>query len=709
MGRSPRLALALSSTLALLPAMLMAAPTSQGSGGEAQLGTLQVTATPLPEDTATVPASVSVVTHDELVRLGATDLRSALALVGGVSIAPGGEGGPASAVPEFQGLREFDAFLLLVDGVPWGGAFNPDLPSIDLNGVERIEILRGAAPVRYGATSFVGVINVIHRDAGAGRNGLSASLGSRGSASVSFYSPFDSKGPITQSVAADLSKMALKDSRTGYSRQHFLYRGKVDTDAGTFHLDFDALNLQQDPQSPYPLSDAAGGLASDVPIDSNHNPSDSRQDEERYHLATGFETTVDGGTWSNILSATFNQQRNIRGFLRADAYQTGGAPNADGFAQSVNRSNIFYDSHYEFSPMPNLQVVSGVNFLYGTGEQNSANFEYYADPAGALPPPSTSRNVDERTQVRDTRSFFGIYTAVDWDFFPQWDIQGGLRVNRTREDREAALWPSAASGEAPAHSSAGQTNTRLSGVLALSRTVWNDASGRLVFYGAYRDTFKPAAIDFGPEAEGDLLQPETARTYEAGAKGYLAAADIEWNLHAFTVDFDNVVIPVSEGGLPGLGSGGTQRLRGLEAELGGSLVADWHWHASWAYHDATYSNLVEMHNGQLLQLGGNRLVMSPRQLAKAGVSRAPVQGWLASVDVELVGSRYYDRENDILAPGYGVIDAGVGYRFSKWTLRLDSHNLTDRRPAVSESELGPDQFYVMPARYVQLSVRTSWD
>ena len=57
-------------------------------------------------------------------------------------------------------LREVDAFLLVVDGVPWGGAFNPDLPTIDLRDVERIEVIRGAAPVMYGASSFTGVIHV---------------------------------------------------------------------------------------------------------------------------------------------------------------------------------------------------------------------------------------------------------------------------------------------------------------------------------------------------------------------------------------------------------------------------------------------------------------------------------------------------------------------------------------------------------------------
>ncbi|MDE2274608.1 MAG: TonB-dependent receptor plug domain-containing protein, partial [Gammaproteobacteria bacterium] len=82
----------------------------------ATLGSVEVSATPLPENLGSVPQSITIINHNQLVAMGATDLRSALALSAGVEIAPGGDGGPASAVPEFQGLREFDAFLLLVDG-----------------------------------------------------------------------------------------------------------------------------------------------------------------------------------------------------------------------------------------------------------------------------------------------------------------------------------------------------------------------------------------------------------------------------------------------------------------------------------------------------------------------------------------------------------------------------------------------------------------
>jgi len=79
---------------------------------------VEVTATRLPEEPEKVPAAIQVFNGDELRSRGVSDLRSALALATGVEIAPGGDAGPASSVPDFWGLKEFDAFLLVVDGVP---------------------------------------------------------------------------------------------------------------------------------------------------------------------------------------------------------------------------------------------------------------------------------------------------------------------------------------------------------------------------------------------------------------------------------------------------------------------------------------------------------------------------------------------------------------------------------------------------------------
>ena len=46
-----------------------------------------------------------------------------------------------------------------------GRRIHPALTTLSFSDVSRIEVLRGPAPVTYGATSFVGVIQVIHNDA----------------------------------------------------------------------------------------------------------------------------------------------------------------------------------------------------------------------------------------------------------------------------------------------------------------------------------------------------------------------------------------------------------------------------------------------------------------------------------------------------------------------------------------------------------------
>src|SRR6266571_4350057 len=248
---------------------------------------VEVTTTRLPEDPEEDPAPIEVFTGEELSGRGARDLRTALSSAIGVEIAPGGDTGPASSVPAFWGLKEFDAFLLVVDGTPWGGAFNPALPTLDLNDVDRIEVQRGPAPVMYGATSFVGVIHVVHRAAGATKGSLSLSGGSYESGSgvlslkVPRWAGFDS------TVGLDFGKVGFADDRTRYKKTHVLWRNRRAWGDGSFHFGVDGTWLRQDPASPHPRVGPA--LSPDVPLDPNPNPAGAFLDEDRYFLSAGFE------------------------------------------------------------------------------------------------------------------------------------------------------------------------------------------------------------------------------------------------------------------------------------------------------------------------------------------------------------------------------------------------------------------------------------
>lgn len=666
------------------------------------LGSVEVTATPLPEHLGNVPQSIDVITHAQLIALGAKDLRSALVLAAGVDIAPGGDGGPASAIPEFQGLREFDAFLLLVDGVPVGGAFNPDLASIDLNDVDRIEVIRGSAPVKYGATSFVGVINIIHRKAGAPGATASASYGSYGSSSASVATPITSHGPVRQSVAADVTQQNFSDPRTGYSRSHILYRSAVNTDSGEFRLDLDGLLLNQKPASPRPLPDGANAISTLVPTDTNNNPSDAKLNENRVSLVTAYDSNLKWAEWSTTLANTYTHNRNIRGFIRSDQLTDNGTPNADGFNQSQDHTDIYFDSHLTFSPRDNLEVVTGFSYLYGSGQEQSANFQYFIAPDGANPPPSTSVPVDEYTGMQDTRRFFGLYLQTDWTFAPRWDFNFGLQFNHDVESLSATLFPTDPS-LTPQAGGDQRSDTRFSGMTALSYTAWRQGVDDFVIYGNYRNTFKPAANDFGPEYTPTILQPETAQAYEVGLKGTLLQSRFDWEASAFLTNLNNTVISTDVNGLPGTANGGQNRFKGIELSADWRLTRAWRWQVAYSYHDATYRSFINQTPAGLVQDAGHRLEMSPLDLFSTGIFYLPERGWIGSLVIRYVGSRYFDPENTVLTPAFTTYDAGIGYRFDTWTLRLDGRNLNNQRPPISNSELGNSQSYILPARFIELS------
>jgi outer membrane receptor protein involved in Fe transport len=122
--------------------------------------TIQVTATRFGEAVAEVPGSISVITGDEIRARGAADLRTALALLGGVSVAPGGDAGPAGAVRAARrprGGRSAAAHR-------WHSRrrrFIPDRgDQSDQRGAHRGPARRRAGV--FGTTAFAGTINVIH-------------------------------------------------------------------------------------------------------------------------------------------------------------------------------------------------------------------------------------------------------------------------------------------------------------------------------------------------------------------------------------------------------------------------------------------------------------------------------------------------------------------------------------------------------------------
>lgn len=654
--------------------------------------TIEVTATKVAEDVMLVPASVTVIDGDELRARNAVDLATALAFAGGISIAPGGDGGPAGLVPEMWGLREFDAFLLVVDGVPWGGAFNPALPTLDLNHVDRIEVVPGSAPVMYGATSFAGVIHVIHREPGS--PGMArVSAGSYGSGSVAASVPLSQSPELRQSILVNADRQRFRDDDTGFNRVHALYRLASGNPGAAWRFDADLASVKQDPGSPHPR--AGRVLSSDVAIDANHNPSDAHLDENRIHLVTGWDGTLAGSPWTSTLAFSHSALDIVRGFLSDVAPS---APNAFGFSQDRSVSDVYFDTHIVRSFSPAARIVAGFDHLYGNAHAQSETFEYFAPLTGGRGDRSGDATPLEEFDAKDRRNFSGLYASSEWTASPQLLFDLGVRLNHTSERRQTD-GPDGPESES-------KTFTKLSGSAGVNYTVFSHGRDAVSLFADYRNTFKPAAIDFGPEAEVEILKPETASSYEVGAKGRMNDARLTWTVSLFQMDFRNLVTAASVGGTPILQNTGRERFKGGELEVECLWAPSLRTQFGYSYHDSRFRDFVqEFDPGVPTQLAGKRLEMTPYNLAGAGVLYAPSSGFNANAKVNYVGPRWLNKRNTAPAAAYTMWSAGAGYRMARGELRLDGRNLTNRRDPVAESELGDAQYYLLSARSFEVSYR----
>jgi vitamin B12 transporter len=187
-----------------------------------------VTATRLDTPLREIASSVTVLTRTELERTGKTSVLEAVGDAVGLAVIR--NGGPGSASSVIMRGANSEHVLVLLDGVPLNDPINPsrsfDLAHLTLDGVERIEILRGPQSPLYGSDALGGVINILTAK-GSGRPALQlrASAGSYGTVAGSadirgsngpFHYAFSLSRESTGGVSAADSTLAGNTEKDGY-------------------------------------------------------------------------------------------------------------------------------------------------------------------------------------------------------------------------------------------------------------------------------------------------------------------------------------------------------------------------------------------------------------------------------------------------------------------------------------------------------------
>ncbi|MFI5119906.1 MAG: TonB-dependent receptor [Thermoanaerobaculia bacterium] len=678
-----------------LPAALLAqAPVRIGT-----TTTMVVSATKNPEDALDIAGSVSVISGDELRRHGARTVAEALQDVVGIDTANGSDNGSRLANIGVWGLKEFDALLVTVDGVPAGGPFNPSLAQIPIEDIERIEIVKGPQGTLYGVSAFAGMIQVFTRHPKEAGGALTLGGGSFSDkhGNLSYTA---SQGDQTIRLFGSMARDKGWQDGTDFSSDRLSLGYTQRTKEGSVDVTASILRDTNHFGSPLPVD--AGQPVSGFEIDRNYAVGGARMDHRVYSLSSTLSQRLSGNVKiEDTLGLARDEQIAVRSFLNG---VQGNTATADGTSLRPIETTAFDDLRL-VATLGAHRLVAGAALTWGRTTVSGTGFDL-ALTTGPNPivPSVDDLPVGDNRSAEDRRTFLGFYANDEWTPWKFLTLTFGARYDRTSESLSAVGQEVGA--PAPDVASDSRTDGAWSGgVAALVRIVDRPHASVLNALNVYvsaKSNFKPAAPNLLEAEAAQILEPERTRSGEIGLKSRWAGGALSLEAGFFHMAFENLVVSVAgPDGLPALTNAGEERFQGFEAALTWSprSLPALSLAAGYAHHDATYVRFSFTDpDGNLVIADGNRLELVPRDAWNVRLGYAPKRGLGVWAAVRHQGVRPLDPENTASVPAFFEWDAGISWESDSMRISFAGRNLGNDRRFVTESEIGDSQFYVSPPR-----------
>jgi iron complex outermembrane recepter protein len=697
MFRSIRQGLALAALLSL-PAIAFAAESS-----DPQKDTLLVkhpeivvSATRTPRNQLNIPNATSVVTRADLRPRATRTLAEALQDVVGIDTGEGSDNGSRIPNVGMWGLKEFDALLFTLNGVPVGGPFNPSLAQIPVEDIDRVEIVKGPQGTMYGVSAFAGMIQVFTPEA---QDGGEVTLG--GGSFTEGHGNFSWGKTLSEGRDLRLTGSYARTDGWQDRTESNVVRGGVTYGfgLGAGHMTVDVVGLSDEQDWGSPLPFAQGQLVPGFVIDRNYAVGGA----EVGHQVFGGNTRL---TWplggrnriENTLNYTYDSQDFVRSFADTVA---GDTLISEGLELEPKESALYEDlrmvTHFDKGGAHELVTGAALTFGKTKGEGREFEVRQLMSQYPNIPNVDDIPSAEDR-EFEDERTFIGVYAHDAWT--PKWwlTVEGGGRFDAVHEELETEA--DLPTGPVPVKDE--KEDSKFSGDLAATvRLVPEGGVNRFQavnLYGSLRTGFKPAAPNLAEAEAAEILDPETTQSWEIGMKAR-ALQSVTLNLSYFDMTFNNMVVSiVGAGGLPELTNAGEQRFRGFESDLRWTPPAipgaaiDF----GYAHHNARFVDFTFVSDGALVDVSGNRLELVPADLVNVRASLKTPKGIGGFVGMRYQGERPYNRRNTFFADAFTEWDAGLSFDRDAWHVAAVGRNLGDDRHVVTESEIGDAQLYVAP-------------
>lgn len=669
-----------------------------GSRAQGRLEHVSETGSRLGLSVRETPATLEVVSQDDMQRQGMRTQREAYDSVVG-AISGNNPGNPA--VVTMRGFGNA-AISIMQDGVRISSS---TMVTRDTNTwhFEKIEVLKGPSSVLYGEGALAGIINKVTRKPDFEGNHAEALL-----ATGSFATRTTAGGvnlQVSDSLAlrfdaSNLRSDSLYDindnrARTSGLTGSMLYRPSAalsvllavdhydDRYHGTYQgMPMIARSVAREPSRALRSSD-------DMVLDktirhNNYNLAGNYSGARDTNVRSRIDYTMGAG-WTVANDLSVYRARRDFVYIGAQVYTSPSALFPNGSlarsAQDIRQDHDYWGNRLVFNQQGTIAGLR--NRFSAGGEYNQSDFgnPRKFSPVGGIPREPIP-NADIVAPVRSAYPSDQVYTTnVVYDttvktsslfvenalnLTPAWLVVGGLRYDRIDLQR------SVTDRLAGRHDSSGTvTYEPLSWRLGTTL----DITPAFTVYGQYTTAFVPVSTILIQPIETTRFKMTSGRSQEIGFKSALQDGRVALSGALYDIEQDDIL--TRDPGNPNLVvQGGKQSARGAEFAFDVRISDGWTLNGGVSHVDARYDRLVETGGADR---SGNRPINTPSNTADLGVSyrfgRLPVT---VSSKARHVSGFYTDTANRYFVRGRTTLDAALSYRISGWaSVTLRGRNLTD--------------------------------
>jgi len=596
-----------------------------------------VTATKMKKKIKDVSASVYVITKEDIKQTDVRNIEEVLQKVPGVFTED--KYHAEYNVISFRGVglhtHVTRGILVLVDGIPINDAMGRvDFEGIDMENVEKIEVLKGPVSALYGPNGITGVINIITKDAPAKfESEIKASAGS-----------FDTK-KITANGGGRIGELGLRLNATHYFTHGYRKRNSYETNKVNAKLDTD---LYEYGDLVFSMDYVTSEKDVTGPLDKEQYESRSRENTKDFAkgdidlMRLGIIHKKDWGNDFDLTTNLYFRNKESEGGY-SDDFISEDKLNLFGTEIRLHKSLDLWGRKNS--------LISGISADREDGDSKTFNLD------------ANGNKTDLTKAGKSNYEIIGCYIQNDYNIIDPLVLNIGIRYDRVSYD-----WDDRFSSDGD-----GSDSTSISAWSPKFGLAYTQITA-LTLFGNIGKGFNPPQISqlfIGGDqiTPNPDLKPEYLTNYEVGLRGHNFER-LDYQISFFWMEFKDQILQDDVTGQ--YENAGDTRHKGIETTVDLKLCESLLFSINYAYLKAKFTDYPDYN--------GNHLRKTPKHQAGAGL-RYINSGITANISLKWIDGYYMDNENVNTYKGHCVVNTKLAYQWKRYFTSLSINNLFDTKYA----------------------------